>query len=168
MPVVECLERMKTLSEPETQQLLLAFLQVRNPSTAQALTKQTRIWLLQQVNKVSTSLGLEILHFVEEVVGSEALRPLDILSKRAMSSEIRQSAGELHLKLKARLEAGTLPAQLLRASEMPDQTETLLRPARDQQDPREVEQLLRPQNETFYSPQVQKEEEEARLEQRSE
>ena len=112
-------------------------------------------------------VSLSILHVLECLGTETSLQPLQRFGRGCKDEALRARAMQVYNALNARAELNTAKRVLLRASDTPDQTETLLRPAHDQHDPKEREQLLRPQSEVFPSSSALKNEE-APLEQRSE
>lgn len=86
---------------------------------------------------------LEVLSAIEKVGDSRAIPTITRLINTTPDSDVRDKAKKILPILEARKELETHSSQLLRASQQPDATHDLLRPAREKQDS-DPDTLLRP------------------------
>lgn len=102
--------------------------------------------LCNGLSKSSQEVSLSILHVLECLGTATSLQPLQRFVRTCKDKVVLERAKTVYEVVNARADLIEDKEVLLRASEMPDQHETLLRPSREQHDPKEIKELLQPVN----------------------
>lgn len=99
--------------------------------------------LCNALGRYGTQMTLSILHTLEAIGGERSLQRLKRLIHRGESAEIRERANSVYTTVWTRVAQKREKTVLLRASQAPEETKDLLRPAKDSPLERQ-EELLHP------------------------
>ena len=97
------------------------------------------------LQKEPTAIHSAILHALECVGTEVSLQPLQRFVARCKDPNLQARADAALRAVSARAELANMGKVLLRASEMPEQKEELLRPLKESYDPQEAQELLQPE-----------------------
>ncbi len=129
---------------PAKLKVILKLLPLLEEEDRRWLGRTGRAWLSNYLRETTPEATLILLKATEILGNDSLIHPVQRLSKKAQSEAVRNEAIRVLAILEARRDAEREKKELLRASDLPEDTDTLLRPMKDNIDPNEAQELLRP------------------------